>query len=388
MKPDVERANAALAGGRPEEASVYAWNALADLGPDDAPELARIARELDDPRLLREIERRGFSTRPAEQPEPEPVKRTPILRLVRALPALAVALFIAGAVVTSIPTESGERYPTAKDAASETRFARRILAERSGVWLVPLGEPGSVAVDRLAQELAAHYRLPVAVLPDIALPRWTLDANERSLVAEQLILLLRQAYRAQDGAAIIGITDFEMYATEDRTHVFSWRAPPHYASSRPHRSPRTFSIACAGIPDMNARASSSPATSASSTTAVMRSTIRTVSFARRCMETATSTSSRRVCKTSPPRRVRSASYGCSFWIVFVRQTCLLNNLPSGGAGAEAIASVTLARNCCRIRHQPDYMRTTQALPWVASGSRPRPVRRGGNACSSPVIPGG
>ncbi len=228
MKPDVERANAALAGGRPEEASVYAWNALADLGPDDAPELARIARELDDPRLLREIERRGFSTRPAEQPEPEPVKRKPILRLVRALPALAVALFIAGAVVTSIPTESGERYPTAKDAASETRFARRILAERSGVWLVPLGEPGSVDVDRLAQELAAHYRLPVAVLPDIALPRWTLDANERSLVAEQLILLLRQAYRAQDGAAIIGITDFEMYATEDRTHVFSWRAPPHY----------------------------------------------------------------------------------------------------------------------------------------------------------------
>jgi hypothetical protein len=228
MKPDVERANAALAGGRPEEASVYAWNALADLGPDDVPELARIARELDDPRLLREIERRGFSTRPAEQPEPEPVERKPILRLVRALPALAVALFIAGAVVTSIPTESGERYPTAKDAASETRFARPILAERSGVWLVPLGEPGSVDVDRLAQELAAHYRLPVAVLPDIALPRWTLDANERSLVAEQLILLLRQAYRAQDGAAIIGITDFEMYATKDRTHVFSWRAPPHY----------------------------------------------------------------------------------------------------------------------------------------------------------------
>jgi hypothetical protein len=94
--------------------------------------------------------------------------------------------------------------------------------------LVPLGEPGSVDVDRLARELAAHYRLPVAVLPDIALPRWTLDANERSLVAGQLILLLRQAYRARDGAAIIGITDFEMYATEDRTHVFSWRAPPHY----------------------------------------------------------------------------------------------------------------------------------------------------------------
>jgi hypothetical protein len=147
----------------------------------------------------------------------------------RALPVLAIALLIAAAVITSIPTESGERYPTAKDAASEARYVRPILAEKSGVWLVPLGEPGSVDVGRLAQELAAHYRLPVAVLPDIALPRWTLDANERSLIAEQLILLMRQAYRAQAGAAIIGITDYEMYAMrEDRTHVFSWRAPPHY----------------------------------------------------------------------------------------------------------------------------------------------------------------
>jgi hypothetical protein len=34
MKPDVERANAALESGRPEEASVYAWNALADLAAD------------------------------------------------------------------------------------------------------------------------------------------------------------------------------------------------------------------------------------------------------------------------------------------------------------------------------------------------------------------
>ena len=109
------------------------------------------------------------------------------------------------------------------------RFARPILAENSGVWLVPLGEPGSVDVDRLAGELAIHYRIPVAVLPDIALPSWTLDANEQSLVAEQLILLLTHAYRAHGGAAIIGITDYEMYATRnDLTHVFSWRAPPHY----------------------------------------------------------------------------------------------------------------------------------------------------------------
>jgi hypothetical protein len=71
MKADLEKANGALAGGRSDEASVYAWNALADIGPDDAPELARIARALDDQLLLREIERRGLSTLPAEEPDAE-----------------------------------------------------------------------------------------------------------------------------------------------------------------------------------------------------------------------------------------------------------------------------------------------------------------------------
>jgi hypothetical protein len=229
MRADVERANEALAGRRPDEASVYAWNALADIGQDDAPDLARIARELADPRLLREIERRGFSTLPAEAPEPESVKRKPVLRLVRALPALVFVLIVAGAVVASIPTESGARHAGTNDTTSQARFIRPILAESSGVWLVPLGEARSVGVARLADELAVRYHIPVGTLPDIALPRWTLDENQRSLVAEQLVVLLRQAYRAQGGAVIIGITDYEMYArTEKLRHTFSWRAPPHY----------------------------------------------------------------------------------------------------------------------------------------------------------------
>src|ERR687886_156226 len=61
MKSDLEKANEALTGGRADEASVYAWNALAGIGSEDASELARIARELDDRQLLREIERRGCS---------------------------------------------------------------------------------------------------------------------------------------------------------------------------------------------------------------------------------------------------------------------------------------------------------------------------------------
>jgi hypothetical protein len=229
MKTDLERANEALTGGRADEASVYAWNALADLGPEEAPELAGIARELDDPQLLREIERRGFSTVPPQAPEPEPVKRKSVPQLVRALPALAVVLIVVAAIVTSIPTESGARHPGAQGTVSEARFTRPILAESSGVWLVSLGQARSVNVPQLAAELAVRYHLPVGTLPDIALPRWTVDQNQRAIIAEQLILLLRQAYRAQGGAVIIGITDYDMYArTENLPHTFSWRAPPHY----------------------------------------------------------------------------------------------------------------------------------------------------------------
>jgi hypothetical protein len=229
MTSELEKANDALAGGRVDEASVFAWSALASIGPDDAPELARIARELGDLRLLSEIERRGFSTAPTGAPEPELVKRTRTARLLRALPAVAFALLLVGAIVANIPTESGERQPTKKDTSPATRFARPLSTERTGVWLVPLGLAESVDAHRLALELSLRYGVPVAVLPDVGLPVWTLDTNEGSLVAGQLILLLRQAYRAEGGAAIIGVTDFEMYETrEDHTHIFSWRAPPHY----------------------------------------------------------------------------------------------------------------------------------------------------------------
>jgi hypothetical protein len=52
MSTDLEKASDALVGGRTDEASVFAWSALASIGPDDAAELARIARELVDSRLM------------------------------------------------------------------------------------------------------------------------------------------------------------------------------------------------------------------------------------------------------------------------------------------------------------------------------------------------
>jgi hypothetical protein len=231
MNRDVERANEALAAGRPNEASVYAWNALADIGSDEAPQLARIARELDEPLLLREMHRRGFTTVPAPLPEaePEPLNRSSRLRLLRALPVLAVVLILGAAIVMSIPTESGARHPTARDTNSEAHFPRPILAKSSGVWLVPLGETRSVNLPQLAAETGLRYRVPVGTLPEIALPRWSLDESQRALVAEQLILLLRRAYGARGHTVIIGITDFDMYDRGDRlAHTFSWRASSHY----------------------------------------------------------------------------------------------------------------------------------------------------------------
>jgi hypothetical protein len=52
LTTDLENTSNALAGGRADEASVYAWSALAGIGPDKAPELARLARELGDSQLL------------------------------------------------------------------------------------------------------------------------------------------------------------------------------------------------------------------------------------------------------------------------------------------------------------------------------------------------
>jgi len=173
----------------------------------------------------------GLSTGHALGEEWQPVERKPRRRLLRVLPVLFVVAIGVLFVIAVNEAEPGDSYPRAKDAASQYTFARPLLTETSGVWLVPLGEPRRVDISRLADELAVRYRIPVAVLPDVALPRWTLDTKDRSLVGDELIRLLGQAYRAEGRAAIIGITDYEMYGgTEFRDHVFSWRESlGHYA---------------------------------------------------------------------------------------------------------------------------------------------------------------
>ena len=230
MKTNLDKANAALAAGRADEAFVHAWNALAEIGPEnaEAAALIRMARTLDDPRLLREIERRGFSDSNFSAPEQRRrrMKRW-VVPLLQAL-AVAAVLIVAGSVANGTE-EPGRRYPTAQDTTAPDRLTRPILAKSSGIWLVQLGKGARVNLARLAQELSVRYRLPVRTLPKLKLPRWTLDESQRALVAERLIRLLRRAYLAQGSAVVIGITDLEMYArTEDLPHTFSWRAPPRY----------------------------------------------------------------------------------------------------------------------------------------------------------------
>jgi len=156
--------------------------------------------------------------------QPVELKLKPNGWLVYGITGLIVAPIVALVIVAITMTEPGDRYPNAKNATSTSMFTRPLAIKTSGVWLVPLGEPRSQDITELALELAARYRLPVAVLPDIALPPWTLDAKKHSLVGDNLLRLLGQAYGAEGQTAIIGITDYEMYGgTEFRDSVFSWR---------------------------------------------------------------------------------------------------------------------------------------------------------------------
>jgi hypothetical protein len=203
--------------------------ALNAFSPEQAHELAR---DLGDKRLPNEIERRSFGTSPARWKESQRARRKPLRRLLRAVPLLLVASIGVLFIVGIHRAEPGNLYPRTKDAVSEHEFTQPLLTETSGVWLVPLGEPRRVDITQLAVELAARYRIPVAALPDIALPSWTLDAKRHSLVGDQLIRLLGQAYRARGRVAIIGITDYEMYGgTDFQDSSFSWRESPpgHYA---------------------------------------------------------------------------------------------------------------------------------------------------------------
>src|SRR5207248_6738928 len=93
VSTDVVKAQEALARGDREEARVFAWNALPSATLEDLVALARVAHELGDEDLLREVVQRG----PEAEPGPEkPIeRRRRLLRLLSLLPVLVALVLLA-----------------------------------------------------------------------------------------------------------------------------------------------------------------------------------------------------------------------------------------------------------------------------------------------------
>lgn len=231
MSPDLQKAAASFAAGRRDEALVFAWNALSSADGDELVELRRLAETLDDPLLLLELDRRGVPTPPAavaptaEESRPKRRRRA----LVGPLLFAGIVLVIVAVFVSQIPIEPGPVRATPNETVEHT-LVRRVLTVGSGVYLVPLGNVRHVDVRALADEVGLRYRVPTSTLAPVALPSWTLDAKEGELNGDQLIRLLQLTYPARERAAVIGITDCDMFSTSLGMHgLFSLRNPMPYA---------------------------------------------------------------------------------------------------------------------------------------------------------------
>lgn len=231
MSSNLHRAQQALAAGRRDEAVVYAWNALYYIRPDEAPELGRIARELDDQLLLWELEWRGLATEPPSEAPVRKKRKSLARRLLTAWPLLVVALVFLGTVSFNELGEPGPVEPRAQNAVFQPPAGQLpILSEGGGVWLTPVGMLKTVDVQKLADDLTFRYRIPVGTLPEVQLPPWTLDAHRHQLVADSLLVLLSRYYGAEGNATIIRITDFDMRSNRPgvKGHAFALGAQAHY----------------------------------------------------------------------------------------------------------------------------------------------------------------
>ena len=92
MNWSIRKAEQALAREEPDEARVYAWNALDSTTPEELTILARIAEQLGDELLLLEIQRRRLT----EEPEPAPSSSSGTL-----FRGAVLALLVAAVVLSS-----------------------------------------------------------------------------------------------------------------------------------------------------------------------------------------------------------------------------------------------------------------------------------------------
>jgi hypothetical protein len=228
MNRDVEQAKASLAAGRRDEASVFAWNALSSAGPDELEELRPLAQQLGDASLLRELDARGVSSTGAATVATDANASRSRGGLIAMVVFSALMLGIVAVFVAEIPTEPGRIHPTRHDAGAVTGSAP-VLTVTSGVALVPLGDVRRVDVHVLAREVSRRYRVPTRTLAALPLPLWTLDGEESALNGDQLIHLLQISYPTRGHAAVIGITDYDMFSPSLGIHgLFSLRNPVPY----------------------------------------------------------------------------------------------------------------------------------------------------------------
>ena len=205
MNNDLLKAERELARGNGEAARVHAWNALATVTPEELPRLQEVATELDDQLLIREIDRRGL---PAEKPKPD--EESPFRWRSLIFP-LVVVLLIVSAAANSASTEPGPPKPGPDDVQVLTPQGLPILTQSAGVWIVRSGRSERVPLQKLADEISLRYRIPVGVLPEIALrPGSVVHGDE--LDGDALLRMLREWYAARENAVVIGVTDFPMYS--------------------------------------------------------------------------------------------------------------------------------------------------------------------------------
>jgi hypothetical protein len=229
MNADLQRARRALEAGKPDEASVYAWRALPMITDEaDQAELLRLARELDDVLLLRELEERGFG-RPTTEPTPERETSTSKLRFLPFAVFTIVMVVIVGLTLTDLPIEG--RPPDVDETAIRDRPEAhpRLLTLSDGVWLVPVERAETVDLQRIAAEITFRSRIPVGVQrAHVALTPSSLQDSRDDLDAGRVLELLARAYGAEGRATIVGVTDYDMDSSK-HGHVFTLRSDRNYA---------------------------------------------------------------------------------------------------------------------------------------------------------------
>jgi hypothetical protein len=217
---DLLRAERELARGNSDEARVHAWNALATVTPEELPRLQEVATELGDKLLIREIDRRGL---PVETSDEESTFTWKSLIF-----PVAVATLIAVLAVNSVSTEPGPPKPGADDVQVLDQEGLPILTQSAGVWIVRIGRSERVPLQKLADDLSLRYRIPVGVVPEIALlPSSVVRGDE--LDGDAVLRMLPEWYLARQSAVVIGITDFPMFSDVlDLRHPFMLRDGSRY----------------------------------------------------------------------------------------------------------------------------------------------------------------